>query len=255
MKFSILGFNQRQSIEFELSLKDLLILRWFVDYKSSGHMKKKIIDGEDFYWVDYRGVMDSIPILNLKTIDPIYRSLKDMAKLGILEHKTLKQGGVWSYYKLGEKYINLIDDSPKPIGENNEPFGENNESIGENNGTKNKSSNINLNNISSRVITRLNELANKNYKSTTAKTKSVINARLNEGFTEEDFYTVIENKVRSWNGTDMNQYLRPETLFGNKFESYLNEKQYSKKQDKKSDINDSTNIDNDFYPEISFESI
>jgi uncharacterized phage protein (TIGR02220 family) len=52
----------------------------------------------------------------------------------------------------------------------------------------------------------------------------LVSARLNEGFTVQDFKTVIDNKVSSWFGNkDMEKFLRPETLFGTKFEGYLNE--------------------------------
>ena len=75
------------------------------------------------------------------------------------------------------------------------------------------------------VINYLNEKADKNYKSTTQKTKSLINARIKEGFTLDDFKKVIDTKTQQWKlSVDMNRYLRPETLFGNKFESYLQEK-------------------------------
>lgn len=87
----------------------------------------------------------------------------------------------------------------------------------------NKNVKNNKNNIYSRVITRLNELTNKKYKPTTKKTIACINARLNEDFTEEDFYKVIEIKTKEWIGTNMEIYLRPETLFGPKFEGYLNQ--------------------------------
>ena len=66
--------------------------------------------------------------------------------------------------------------------------------------------------------------ANKKFKANTKKTIACINARLNEGFLEDDFYKVIDIKSKSWlHDPEMNRYLRPETLFGNKFESYLNE--------------------------------
>ena len=82
----------------------------------------------------------------------------------------------------------------------------------------------NISNIYSRVITQLNKKANKKFKATTKKTVACINARLNEGFLEDDFYKVIEIKSKTWlHDPEMNRYLRPETLFGNKFESYLNE--------------------------------
>lgn len=87
-------------------------------------------------------------------------------------------------------------------------------------------------NIYSRVITRLNEISNKNYKHTTKKTIACIDARINEGFTENDFYKVIEIKAKEWLGTNMEMYLRPETLFGNKFEGYLNQNQHIMEQPK-----------------------
>ena len=80
------------------------------------------------------------------------------------------------------------------------------------------------------IVEYLNKKANKNYKHNSDKTRRFIDARLNEGFTLEDFKKVIDNKCRSWlNDERMNQYLRPETLFGTKFESYLNEKPVSVK--------------------------
>ena len=50
-----------------------------------------------------------------------------------------------------------------------------------------------------------------------------INARINEGYNITDFNAVIDNKVNDWANTDMEKFLRPETLFGTKFEGYLNE--------------------------------
>ena len=94
----------------------------------------------------------------------------------------------------------------------------------ENNTSKN---NINII-IYSRVIDYLNLKTSKNFKSTTKKTQDLIKARLNENFTEEDFKKVIDNKVSEWgNNPKMQQYLRPETLFGTKFESYLNQNSFN----------------------------
>lgn len=74
------------------------------------------------------------------------------------------------------------------------------------------------------VIDYLNQKTGKHYKSTTKKNQTVIRARTDEGFTLDDFKQVINNKVTEWKGTDMEKYLRPETLFGTKFEGYLNQK-------------------------------
>lgn len=73
------------------------------------------------------------------------------------------------------------------------------------------------------VINYLNQQTGKHYKSTTKKNQTVIRARTDEGFTLDDFKQVVNNKVAEWTGTDMEKYLRPETLFGTKFEGYLNQ--------------------------------
>lgn len=74
------------------------------------------------------------------------------------------------------------------------------------------------------IISYLNEKAGTSYRHTTQKTKDLINARFNEKFIIDDFYTVIDKKVDEWLGTEWQKFLRPETLFSNKFEGYLNQK-------------------------------
>ena len=72
------------------------------------------------------------------------------------------------------------------------------------------------------IVDYLNQKAGTSYKASTKKTKSCIHARLEEGFTQDDFITVIDKKCSEWLGTEWEKFLRPETLFGTKFESYLN---------------------------------
>lgn len=72
------------------------------------------------------------------------------------------------------------------------------------------------------IVDYLNKAAGTNYRASTKATARHIEARLNEGFSTDDFMTVIDKKVAEWKNTDMEKYLRPETLFGSKFESYLN---------------------------------
>ena len=73
------------------------------------------------------------------------------------------------------------------------------------------------------IISFLNSTTGSKYKASTDKTRRLIAARIAEGFTVDDFKTVISKKAKEWQGTDMAQYLRPETLFGTKFEGYLNQ--------------------------------
>ena len=70
----------------------------------------------------------------------------------------------------------------------------------------------------------LNETTGKNYKATGSALIKGVTARLKEGFGFDDFKRVIEYKAGQW-GSDskMSAFLRPETLFSPKFESYLQE--------------------------------
>lgn len=75
------------------------------------------------------------------------------------------------------------------------------------------------------VINHLNQRAGTNYKATTSNTRKLIKARLKEGFTVDEIKLVIDKKCADWlHNPAMMGYLRPETLFGSKFESYLNAK-------------------------------
>lgn len=81
------------------------------------------------------------------------------------------------------------------------------------------------------IIDYLNQKANTKYRYQTKSTQTKIDARLAEGFSVDDFKTVIDKKTTEWlNDADMQKYLRPETLFGTKFESYLNQQNWQPKQ-------------------------
>ena len=97
-----------------------------------------------------------------------------------------------------------------------------------NNINDNKNNNKNNNNYII-VVDYLNQKAGTAYKPTGKATQQHINARLAEGFTVDDFKRVIDNKCADWLGTEWEQYLRPATLFGTKFESYLNSKKTKEK--------------------------
>jgi uncharacterized phage protein (TIGR02220 family) len=79
------------------------------------------------------------------------------------------------------------------------------------------------NEVYEEIIDFLNQSSGKNYKHNSAINRKFITSRLNDGFTIDDFKKVIAVKSTNWLGSKMEQFLRPETLFSNKFESYLNE--------------------------------
>lgn len=91
----------------------------------------------------------------------------------------------------------------------------------------------NKRNIYIGVVEYLNEQAKTKFRHTSRKTQQLIKARFNEGFDIDDFKKVIDVKTKQWlNDDNMQKYLRPETLFGTKFEAYLNESIQSSSQPK-----------------------
>ena len=82
------------------------------------------------------------------------------------------------------------------------------------------------------ILDYLNMRLGTRYKATSKINRTHIQARIGEGYSIEDFERVIDKKACEWMGTDFQKFLRPQTLFGTKFEAYLNqpvEKSRSKK--------------------------
>lgn len=88
--------------------------------------------------------------------------------------------------------------------------------------TKTENNNNKLS-ICKEVISYLNLKAKKNFKVDTASHQKFIKARLKEGYVLEDFKKVVDIMVAKWKGTEYEQYLQPQTLFGNKMDNYLNQ--------------------------------
>ncbi len=74
------------------------------------------------------------------------------------------------------------------------------------------------------IVDHLNERCGTKYQNTAIETIQLILDKLSRGFIYEDFIKVINIKAAEWMGTDMQKFLRPSTLFGKNFESYLNQK-------------------------------
>ena len=143
-----------------------------------------------------------------------YKYLKTLEKLKMINLKSNNK-----------MTIITIENWRKYQVEDAETYQQNNNKIT----TKEQQSNTNKNDKNDKeiykyIVAYLNEKADKNFRATTKKTQSLINARIREGFTLDDFKKVIDIKCSQWLGTEMEKYLRPETLFGPKFEGYLNEK-------------------------------
>lgn len=167
------------------------ISRWIRQLKDNNYIKVKIFYKHDSKEIDKRIIAISNQYPIDEKINTPYQKNQD---IGI------------------DKKINT---SPQ---KNQDPIDKN---VKENSTSINNTIN---NNIYSRVIDYLNQKTSKNFKSSSQKSKTLIHARVKEGFTLENFQRVIDIKTSQWkNDKTMCKYLRPETLFGTKFEGYLNE--------------------------------
>lgn len=148
----------------------------------------------------------------------IYRYMKLLEELDII---TIKANNKFSVVTIVNWGIYQQEDNASEQQMNNKRT-TNEQQMNTNNNVKNEKNEKNKD-----IVEYLNLKTKKQYKHTSKKTQSLINARLADGFTVDDFKTVIDKKTDEWiNDERMNQYLRPETLFSNKFESYLNQQSH-----------------------------
>lgn len=223
MKYTIHGLSQSKLIEAGLDNDDALILSVIKDMYSSKNMQFQIIDGERFIWIDQGYLFSQILIIGSQR--KLQRKLKALCDENYLERRLLFEKdsvkGKFSYINITKKLDSLSEYLPY----DKMSQGLRQSGIRVTTECRNKDSSIRDTNniIYSRVIEYLNSKTGKSYKATTKKTQSLIKSRLYEGFNEEEFFKVIDNKVSEWKGTEYEKYLRPETLFGNKFEGYLNQ--------------------------------
>ncbi|ASY51656.1 hypothetical protein CYK80_04110 [Clostridium perfringens] len=223
MKYTIHGLSQSKLIEAGLDNDDALILSVIKDMYSSKNMQFQIIDGERFLWIDQGYLFSQIPIIGSQR--KLQRKLKALCDENYLERRLLFEKdsvkGKFSYINITKKLDSLSEYLPY----DKMSQGLRQSGIRVTTECRNKDSSIRDTNniIYSRVIDYLNSKTGKSYKSTTRKTQSLIKSRIDEGFNEEEFFKVIDSKVSEWKGTEYEKYLRPETLFGNKFEGYLNQ--------------------------------
>jgi uncharacterized phage protein (TIGR02220 family) len=79
------------------------------------------------------------------------------------------------------------------------------------------------------IINYLNLSTGQKYRVDSKVTIALIELRMKDGYSVDDFKQVIFNKSKAWLNSNMQIYLKPQTLFGNKFEGYLNEVSFVEK--------------------------
>ena len=255
MKYTIEGFSQYAASRMKdengkIDCTDLVILRWFVDFKDAGKMSFIDIGPDRYYWVKYNKILEDLPILSISK-RALYDRMKKLVRFGVLKHTQQKSGGSFSYYAIGERYYELIctpceenftplcSELHTPMKETSHPLGsklpnkDNSIIDSSNKNSSNKNTNcrepkpndeknLDFTPEIEEVVLFLNDKTNTGYRPDSKSTRECISKILKAGYTVDDCKAVIDCKVQEWNGTEMQKYLRPSTLFADcHFEEYL----------------------------------
>lgn len=158
-------------------------------------------------------------------------AIKKLQKLGYIEivsfdgrHRRIRS--CLRNFKVQHQEI-LESDQGKPKAIKIDNNLENNIAI--NNNVETSSTTNNFSAEIKEIVDYLNVKTQSRYRANTPNTQKHIVARLKQDYTVDDFKHVIDVKCAEWLGTDMQQYLRPDTLFGTKFDYYLQQKMPVKK--------------------------
>ncbi|MEH7373553.1 conserved phage C-terminal domain-containing protein [Neobacillus drentensis] len=191
-------------------------------------ISKHMIEGRTWVYNTYEEWKKQLPFWSVSTIKRTILSLETKGLLLSANFNEMKMDKTkWysiDYDKLQEHEDSTIERPACPI----EDF--TTEEVAENTKEMDVSPSVKKIIPFDKIIQYLNEKTGKNFKSGSNKTKELIHARYGEGFTLEDFIRVIDLKSLEWQSDPLwNKFLRPETLFGTKFESYLNQQEGKKK--------------------------
>ncbi|WP_317311044.1 hypothetical protein [Clostridium thermobutyricum] len=103
------GFYQEDLIKSGLDIKDVHILRYMLDFMDSGILRKRIIDGKDFYWIRTDLIIEDNPILKINLKNSIRKRIKKLIDKEFLEYVNYKKGTNKTLYRRG-KALEKIED-------------------------------------------------------------------------------------------------------------------------------------------------
>lgn len=115
MTYSIFGFDQEALVKLGLECTEAAILRWFIDFQSTGKMRtiKSPVynDLNNYHWVQYQAVIDDLPCLGITNKQVIARYFKHLCGAGVLEFLMFKRKGAYTCFRTGPNYSSLVERS------------------------------------------------------------------------------------------------------------------------------------------------
>ena len=232
-----LGLGKRSIMMRMLKLRDLGILAHYTkkaggtfSYYSLGEKYKELLyindnNDKDNYTSISKNKENNIDIVK-DTSDTNDTIINDTFNNGITTNEDTMQNNEQEYDNFSDlEDIEHKNEEPVYVNMNrgcSDKCSTNNHLLN-NSSTKLNNIYINIKEKVTNIINYLNLKAGAMYKATNSKTINLVKFKLKDGFTVDDFKTVIDKKVKAWMGTIFEQYLTPFTLFGDKFEMYLNQ--------------------------------
>ena len=191
-------------------------------------ISKHNIEGRTWVYNTYEEWQKQLPFWSVSTIKRTIRSL-EMLGLLLSENWNRMKMDKTKWYSIDYEKLQEFEDS---LPENEATPKEETAPEEDSEKTRESADNASVKKVIpyDEIIGYLNEKTGKSFKQCSIKTRELIHARYREGFTMEDFNRVIDLKAADWQSDPAwNKFLRPETLFGTKFEAYLNQQEGKKK--------------------------
>lgn len=229
----------------KVDIVDLAVFDAFRDFANSGRCHKIILHQKQWFWIDYALVIQELPFVGISSRDGVYRRMKNLSAVDIIQFCPDNQRLGRSYFCWGPMYDILISSTPigtlDPRMKNRRGTDENQEGYGsksvpspdenqEDHKTKETTEPNQLTNPiqpsaggggAEEVLAFLNAHCSRSFQLTSENLKFP-RARLKSGASVDDLKLIVQHKQEQWKGTDRVQYLRPSTLFqAEKFDAYL----------------------------------
>ena len=149
-------------------------------------------------------------------------ALRKLIKTGEISKESTNKYSIITIEKWGDYQIDEVETNQQIT--NNQPSSNHQSTINQPQLKNEKNEKKNIYSAScEEIVGYLNDKVGTQYRPNSKATVRLIKARLNDKFTVDDFKTVIDKKVAEWKGTEFEKFLKPDTLFGSKFEGYLNQ--------------------------------
>ena len=226
MKYTIEGFSQEHLVKLGLDATDAVILRYIVDFYSTGKMVKISYESEEYFWLKYDALIDELPIIKITNKVALARRLGKFVECGLMKKMVYKHAGAFTYFRLTDVYEGLVSkvrvSTQKYIGSKLKSIEGLNSKVQTNDSSTNNSS-TKYNTEIDEVFEYFRTKTGSRVRSSTEALRSKVRARLAAGDTVEDCKKAITySYVSKIDNPDQAQYIRMDIIFSpSKFGGYV----------------------------------